>query len=241
MAVHCGAITEGFKFLCVLLFRQIRYVKDLHENMTRLRNKMDALTSKTEDITIEVNNAKLHGKIHRNEVSNWLKEVKFIEEQVSNIEKKLKEQNKCWDGRMPNFYLRRKISKMSLKLIIQADELFANCNFENVAFERQAILGCTLPTTSIASKTTADKTLEEILHCILNREMRIIGVHGMGGVGKTTIMMNINNRLMKTKDFDDIIWITVSKGVDVNRLQRRIAKKLEDLIILISVICLHQA
>ncbi|XXG70415.1 hypothetical protein AAC387_Pa06g3182 [Persea americana] len=195
--------------------------------MTRLRNKMDALTSKTEDITIEVNNAKLHGKIHRNEVSNWLKEVKFIEEQVSNIEKKLKEQNKCWDGRMPNYYLRRKISKMSLKLIIQADELFANCNFENVAFEQQAVLGCTLPTTSIASKTTTDETLEEILDCILNTEMRIIGVHGMGGVGKTTIMMNINNRLMKTKDFDDIIWITVSKDVDMIKLQRKIANKLD--------------
>ncbi|KAJ8628464.1 hypothetical protein MRB53_021771 [Persea americana] len=194
--------------------------------MTRLRTKMDALTSKAKDITIEVNSAKLHGKVLRNEVSNWLKEVKSIEEKVSNIEKKLEEQNKCWDGRMPNYYLRRKISKMSLKLIIQADELIANCNFENVAFERQAILGCTLPTTSIASKTTADKTLEEILDCILNTEMRIIGVHGMGGVGKTTIMMNINNRLMKTKDFDNIIWITVSK-VDKNRLQRRIAKKLE--------------
>ncbi|RWR88073.1 putative disease resistance protein isoform X1 [Cinnamomum micranthum f. kanehirae] len=195
--------------------------------MTRLRTKMDALTSKAEDITIEVNIAKLQGKIHRKEVSNWLKEIKSIEDQVSSIEKKLEEQNRCWDGRMPNYYMCRKISKMSLKLIIQADELISNGNFEKVAFEQQAVLGCTLPTTSIASKTTADVTLEEILHCILNIEIRIIGVHGMGGVGKTSIMTNINNRLNKTMDFDDIIWITVSKDVDVNKLQRKIAKKLK--------------
>ncbi|RWR88081.1 putative disease resistance protein isoform X1 [Cinnamomum micranthum f. kanehirae] len=195
--------------------------------MTRLRTKTDALTSKAEDIMIEVNIAKLQGKIQRNEVSNWLKEVKSIEEQVSNIEKKLEEQNRCWDGSMPNYHLRRKISKMSLKLIIQADELISNGNFEKVAFEQQAVLSCTMATTSIASKTTTDVTLEEILHCILNTKIRIIGVHGMGGVGKTSIMTNINNRLNKTKDFDDIIWITVSKDVDVNKLQRKIAKKLK--------------
>ncbi|RWR88082.1 putative disease resistance protein isoform X1 [Cinnamomum micranthum f. kanehirae] len=195
--------------------------------MTRLRTKMEALTSKAEDITIEVNNAELHGKTHRKEVSNWLEKVRSIEVQVSNIEKKLEEQNKCWDGCMPNYYLRQKISRMSLKLIIQADELIADGKFENVSLEQQAVLGCTLPTTSIASKTTADVTLEAILHCILNTEMRIIGVYGMGGVGKTTIMMNINNRLIKTTDFDHIIWITVSKDVDVNRFQRRIAKKLK--------------
>ncbi|RWR80042.1 putative disease resistance protein isoform X1 [Cinnamomum micranthum f. kanehirae] len=188
---------------------------------------MDALTSKAEDITIEVNNAELLGKPHRKEVRNWLEKVRSIKEQVSNIEKKLKEQNKCWDGCMPNYYLRRKISKMSLKLIIQADELIADGKFESVSLEQEAVLGCTLPTTSIASKTTADVTLEEILHCILNTKIRIIGVHGMGGVGKTTIMMNINNRLIKTMDFDHIIWITVSKDVDVNKLQRKIAKKMK--------------
>ncbi|RWR88080.1 putative disease resistance protein [Cinnamomum micranthum f. kanehirae] len=194
--------------------------------MARLRTKMDALTSKAEDITKEVNNAELHGKTRRKEVSNWLEKVRSIEEQVSNIEKKLKEQNKCWDGRMPNYYLRRKISKMSLKLIIQAGELIADGKFENVAFEQAAELGCTLPATSIARKTTADVTLEEILHCILNTDMRIIGVHGMGGVGKTTIMTNIYNRLNKTTAFDHIIWITVSNDVDVSKLQRKIANKL---------------
>ncbi|KAJ8628503.1 hypothetical protein MRB53_021810 [Persea americana] len=51
----------------------------------------------------------------------------------------------------------------------------------------------------------------------------------MGGVGKTTIMRNIHNDLSqqsKSKHFDCFIWITVSNDVDVNKLQRKIAKEL---------------
>ncbi|RWR88059.1 disease resistance-like protein [Cinnamomum micranthum f. kanehirae] len=52
----------------------------------------------------------------------------------------------------------------------------------------------------------------------------------MGGVGKTTIMRNIHNDLseqIKSKHFDCFIWITVSNDVDVNKLQRKIAKELK--------------
>ncbi|RWR88044.1 putative disease resistance protein isoform X1 [Cinnamomum micranthum f. kanehirae] len=77
---------------------------------------------------------------------------------------------------------------------------------------------------------TAELTKREILNCILGTEKKIIGVHGMGGVGKTTIMRNIHNDLseqIKSKHFDCFIWITVSNDVDVNKLQRKIAKELK--------------
>ncbi|RWR88053.1 putative disease resistance protein isoform X2 [Cinnamomum micranthum f. kanehirae] len=77
---------------------------------------------------------------------------------------------------------------------------------------------------------TAELTQQEIWNCILGTEKRIIGVHGMGGVGKTTIMRNIHNDLSQqseSKHFDCFIWITVSNDVDVNKLQRKIAKELK--------------
>lgn len=45
----------------------------------------------------------------------------------------------------------------------------------------------------------------------------------MAGVGKTTIMKQIHNQLLHSDVFVSIIWVTVSKELDLQRLQRDIA------------------
>ncbi|PON68480.1 NB-ARC domain, LRR domain containing protein [Trema orientale] len=53
------------------------------------------------------------------------------------------------------------------------------------------------------------------------------GVYGMGGIGKTTALEHINNRILESKDkFDSVIWVTVSKDSDLMNLQDKIAYKL---------------
>ncbi|WRX29121.1 NB-ARC - like 10 [Theobroma cacao] len=59
-------------------------------------------------------------------------------------------------------------------------------------------------------------------------EVRMIGVCGMGGIGKTTIMKHINNRLLKESErFDKVIWVTISKELNIFRLQKDIADSLK--------------
>ncbi|XP_077222933.1 disease resistance protein At4g27190-like [Tasmannia lanceolata] len=54
----------------------------------------------------------------------------------------------------------------------------------------------------------------------------MVCVHGMGGVGKTTLMKTINNKLVGTRDFDVVIWVTVSKDLNIERTQLAIGGKL---------------
>ncbi|KAJ8628500.1 hypothetical protein MRB53_021807 [Persea americana] len=188
---------------------------------------MCALIAKNDDIIRRVECDKLPGGSASNEVSNWLQEVESIKGKVSDIQKNFEEHKKCWKGLFPNYYRRRKISKKSSILISQMDKLIRDGRFENgVTIEPLPLATNALPTMPIVGKT-ADLTRQEILNCIMGTEKQIIGVHGMGGVGKTTIMRNINNYLIESKHFDCVIWITVSNDVDVNKLQRKIAKQLD--------------
>ncbi|CAN7020357.1 unnamed protein product, partial [Brassica rapa subsp. trilocularis] len=55
----------------------------------------------------------------------------------------------------------------------------------------------------------------------------VVGLHGMGGVGKTTLLTQINNKFSKTGEgFDIVIWVEVSRNASVRKIQESIAKKL---------------
>ncbi|XP_052883584.1 disease resistance protein At4g27190-like [Gossypium arboreum] len=67
---------------------------------------------------------------------------------------------------------------------------------------------------------------DEIWLCLMQEEVSKIGVWGMGGVGKTTIMKHIHNDLLKEKRFESVIWVTISKDFNVIKLQDDIASAL---------------
>ncbi|KAJ8628499.1 hypothetical protein MRB53_021806 [Persea americana] len=197
--------------------------------MEALENTKRALIAKNDDIVSRVDLDKLQGRSALNEVSIWLQGVESIKGKVSDIQRNFEEHKKRWKGLFPNYYRRRKICKKSSILIGQMDKLITDGSFENgVTIEPLPLATIALPTMPIVGKT-AVLTRQEIMNCILSTEKRIIGVHGMGGVGKTTIMRNILNDLSQqseSKHFDFFIWITVSNDVDVNKLHRKIAKEL---------------
>ncbi|XP_019082747.1 PREDICTED: probable disease resistance protein At1g61300 [Camelina sativa] len=54
-----------------------------------------------------------------------------------------------------------------------------------------------------------------------------MGLHGMGGVGKTTLFKKIHNKFTEiVGTFDVVIWIVVSQGAKISKLQEDIAQKL---------------
>lgn len=66
-----------------------------------------------------------------------------------------------------------------------------------------------------------------ILACLTNDDVSSIGIWGMGGVGKTALMIHIYIKpLGKQKVFGEIYWITASQDFSVYKLQNLIAESL---------------
>ncbi|KAI8006076.1 Disease resistance protein [Camellia lanceoleosa] len=88
-----------------------------------------------------------------------------------------------------------------------------------------------IPGPSIAGQSTASKNLMKVMD-LLNDDDGVsrIGVWGMGGVGKTTLVKNLNNQLetaaASAQCFSIIIWVTVSKELDLKRLQTQLLERL---------------
>ncbi|PIA55313.1 hypothetical protein AQUCO_00800206v1 [Aquilegia coerulea] len=89
-------------------------------------------------------------------------------------------------------------------------------------------IGVELPAQKLVGETTAQKSLEKVWELLMDGESRVVGVYGMGGIGKTKMAMAINNRILeKSNQFDKIIWVTLSKARDILGLQIDIAKKVD--------------
>jgi hypothetical protein len=62
---------------------------------------------------------------------------------------------------------------------------------------------------------------------LMDGKFSTIGIYGMGGVGKTTILQHIHNELLERRDISHrVYWVTVSRDFSINRLQNLIAKHL---------------
>ncbi|KAJ6315035.1 hypothetical protein OIU78_018507 [Salix suchowensis] len=59
------------------------------------------------------------------------------------------------------------------------------------------------------------------------KQVGIVGLYGMGGVGKTTLLTQINNEsLKKPDDFDVVIWVVVSRDLKPDTVQESIGRKI---------------
>ncbi|KAG5223837.1 disease resistance protein [Salix suchowensis] len=59
-------------------------------------------------------------------------------------------------------------------------------------------------------------------------EVSTIGIYGMGGAGKTTMLKHINNELLQSPDISrHVYWVTVSQDFSIHKLQNKIAQRIE--------------
>ncbi|XP_052304842.1 probable disease resistance protein At4g27220 [Populus trichocarpa] len=86
--------------------------------------------------------------------------------------------------------------------------------------------GDPLPTSSTKLVGKAfEQNTNLIWSWLMDDEVSTIGIYGMGGVGKTTMMKHIHNKLLERLGISYCVyWVTVSRDFSIERLQNLIAK-----------------
>ncbi|XP_073262818.1 disease resistance protein At4g27190-like [Populus alba] len=87
--------------------------------------------------------------------------------------------------------------------------------------------GDAVPTTKLVGQAFEDHK-KTIWSWLMHDEVSTIGIYGMGGVGKTTLVTHIYNQLRERPGtFCHVYWITVSQDTNINKLQNSIAKRID--------------
>ncbi|KAH7833273.1 hypothetical protein Vadar_004711 [Vaccinium darrowii] len=193
-----------------------------HEkNMQTLKIKLEYLRAQENDINVEINSAESQPRKRRKkEVEVWLGDVQRLKDDSQILEKEVLGERKV----VP----RALLGKHILKKIQEVQELQERGRvFNGLLVDELQIGRLLIPLTKDFVYSTEAMNKDNIWECLMNEDLRKIGVHGMGGVGKTTIMKHIHNLLLEeTGKFDSVFWVTVSKAFNITTLQRDIDREL---------------
>ncbi|KAF8026135.1 hypothetical protein BT93_F2826 [Corymbia citriodora subsp. variegata] len=184
--------------------------------MDGLRRKLERLTSRESDILKEVEHAESRlGNKRKREVETWLRNVQRVKGDISGIEPQVAERGVC-----PPVSL---VNRMN-QLTTEVEELTVQGEFPRGLTHVEEDTGAyELPTVEFVGEAFRQNK-DKVLSRLMEDDVSTVGICGMGGVGKTTLVKHIHNHLIKASTSRKVCWVTVSQERDVPTLQQRISK-----------------
>ncbi|XP_052885756.1 disease resistance protein RPS5-like [Gossypium arboreum] len=160
------------------------------------------------------------------QVQLWLSKAETMiteaEELVSNAPQQMN--NLCLGGCASKSCLSSyKFGKNVAKMLQQIDDHKSKGAFEKVADNQSAASVVVRP---VEQPVALESTIQKVWSCIVETDVGIIGLYGLGGVGKTTLLTKLNNKFSTTQNDFKVIWALVSKDYDVGKIQDRIGGNL---------------
>ncbi|GLT26059.1 hypothetical protein SLA2020_011460 [Shorea laevis] len=206
---------------------QARYICKLEQNLQALEAEAKRLTEQRDDVNRRVLLAEEQLMEPLEKVKGWLDRV---EEKIKEIEQIRGDA----PAQINNLGLGGYFSESCCssykfgKRVVQKTRDVANLRTEGDFLD--VAERCPAPSVVVRpSEPTVglESTFDKVWACLTDEGSNIIGLYGMGGVGKTTLLSQINNELQQRRNnFDIVIWATVSKNHTIEKVQDEIGRKI---------------
>ncbi|KAL9463335.1 hypothetical protein AB3S75_001193 [Citrus x aurantiifolia] len=215
--------------LCGVISKHCGYVCGLTDSLNSLREARRDLENITRDVEARVDLAVEQRSRPRHEVNGWLESAQFMLREVDGILQRGDEEiqktclrKTCFPG---TWCSRDKLGKEASEKIVAVEELIGRGHFAVIA-ERPP--RASVEERPIGKTVGLDSIISEVWRCIEDHNEKVIGLYGMGGVGKTTLLKKLNNKFLDAKhDFDLVIWVKVSRNANLDKIQESILKRFE--------------
>ncbi|XP_058071110.1 probable disease resistance protein At4g27220 [Magnolia sinica] len=222
---------QAGKYFCSFIFSMATIFIKFRSNLEELEQYMKQLANLKTTINEELESADKEGRLPNAGVKEWLKDVEEIQIKVNLIEEEVTANVENPSGCVLNCCMLHRLSKEAVEKLVDVKEAIDLADFPMGVVTRNPRARAVeeIPVPPIMGQRAAMDTLEQILELLEDKQVGKIGIWGMGGVGKTTIVKNLNNKLECSSSahaFDVIIWVTVSKDSNMKRVQSQVAKRL---------------
>ncbi|CAN6930759.1 unnamed protein product [Brassica oleracea] len=209
------------------LFGDGNHIHMMKPNLEALDTATRELRERRVDLSRRVSLEEDKGLERLAKVEGWLSRAESIDSEVSDLlrEEPTETKRLCLFGYCSkNCISSCKYGKKVSKKLEEVKELLSKGVFEELAEKRPA---SKVVKKDIQTTIGLDSMVGKAWDSIMKPEGRTLGIYGMGGVGKTTLLARINNKFDKeVNEFDVVIWVVVSKDLQYKVIQDQILRRL---------------
>ncbi|GAY66110.1 hypothetical protein CUMW_246130 [Citrus unshiu] len=209
-----------------------KYIWGLRRNLDDLQTQKENLIAKKQDLLNKVKLAEQQSRTRRTTtVELWFRRAEEIETKVENLQKEGDQQvdrlclgGFCSKDLISSYDFGKKVENLKEKVIELKKEGDAMKEVYEGVPEGAAVEKA-VDRTIVGQESILDRVWRGITDQEKNEE--IIGLYGMGGIGKTTLLKQVNNKFCSEEhDFDVVIWSVVSREPNLRQIQEDIGKRI---------------
>ncbi|XP_068484978.1 uncharacterized protein [Phaseolus vulgaris] len=211
-----------------LVKRHLGYFYNYNEKLQELKDYIVMLDNARKRVQNEVKKAEMNAEEIENDVHYWLKHVdEKINKYVSFIDDERHSKISSIGFSPNNLKLRYWLGRKATEILeeIKADEHLKK-KFDGVSYRVFPTVNSALANTGYESFGSRNKTFEMIMKTLEDSKTNIVGVYGVGGVGKTTLVKAIAKKVQEKKLFNMVVMANITRNPDIKNIQGQIAEML---------------
>ncbi|KAJ4780000.1 Disease resistance protein RPS5 [Rhynchospora pubera] len=209
-----GVITNIIPEIAGTVVEHILYPFQVDNKVRDLECATRDLVALKEDVKTKIEVAERQNGSRTKQVVEWLNKVESVVKEAEEI--KRPNRKRRW-----SFWSSYTTSNSAVKKLCEVKNLCDQKSTIEVTMHLPPPLAQEMPASSSKSPN-----LKSTLLFVNDDVHSIIGIWGMGGVGKTHLLKQINNELCRDRPSDVVVFVTCSKDCSEEKVQNEILDKL---------------
>ncbi|KAI7997473.1 putative disease resistance protein [Camellia lanceoleosa] len=203
------------------------YMRSVERIIEHLKDQVETLVTVRDNLQLQVDEAEKNGEIINSAVKTW---INHVPEVIADIERFIDEKEEFKNGflgRSWDWNGQLLLWKKAQGIQVVVDELFLSTStFHRVSHPAPLVGIVSIVPTGSLEFNSRTSSMKEVMETLRDDEINIIGICGMGGIGKTTMVKDVAIRAKNENLFDEIVMAVVSQSPDLRNIQGQIAENL---------------
>ncbi|KAH7853592.1 hypothetical protein Vadar_004453 [Vaccinium darrowii] len=224
--VGCLAFDEAVK----AAIKAGKYVLNYTTNLEKLQAEMRSLEDRSEIIERKVGEANDRGEEVENAVLHWRANADGMKNdvQVLMAQSSVTGNISCFTCSSPNIKQRYKLSKEAEEKKADVQKLTQDSHFDEISHPRPPPLELEFRSKkNYVNFDSRTPVFNDIIKALKDPSVNIVGIHGLGGVGKTTLAEQVGKEMRDDGTFKQVPLVAVSKDLNVEEIQSKLADRLD--------------